>query len=189
MQGCECTGHMYTQEVCICAPLSLQGAQMPCSHWPGRGLNLLPPTPQPRRSSPSPHPCLLPLPTVGLSLLFQLTLHWCGERAFDIHNLVQRRSRSPESRYGFHGNRLVHRGGGGGEGKHIVKIQAPQVWLELDQLPSWGTGSDWARLWGPCGRGCLSPSTGVTPPTLGAAQLLLWLLAGSASPTGFLTRC
>lgn len=141
MQGCECTGHMYTQEVCICAPLSLQGAQMPCSHWPGRGLNLLPPTPQPRRSSPSPHPCLLPLPTVGLSLLFQLTLHWCGERAFDIHNLVQRRSRSPESRYGFHGNRLVHRGGGGGEGKHIVKIQAPQVWLELDQLPSWGTGS------------------------------------------------
>ena len=91
IQGCEYTGRMYTQEVCICGLLSLQGAQMPGSHWAGRGLSLLPPAPpQPPRSSPCPHACLPPLPTVGLSLLFQLTLHWCGERAFDIHNLVQR---------------------------------------------------------------------------------------------------
>lgn len=57
--------------------------------------------------SPGLLPCLSPLPT--MSLLFQLTLHWCAEGAFDIHNLVQRRSRSPESLYGFHGNRLVRR--------------------------------------------------------------------------------
>lgn len=56
----------------------------------------------------------------------------------DSHNLVQRRSRSPESLYGFHGNRLVQRTrcseALGGGGNHTVKSGSTSV-MELDQLP------------------------------------------------------
>lgn len=74
IQGCEYTSHMYTQEVCICAPLSLQGAQMPRSHWAGRGLNLLPPTPPRPPAVPLAHtPVSLPCP-LWVSLYFSNSL-------------------------------------------------------------------------------------------------------------------
>lgn len=74
IQGCEYTSHMYMQEVCICAPLSLQGAQMPRSHWAGRGLNLLPPTPPRPPAVPLAHtPVSLPCP-LWVSLYFSNSL-------------------------------------------------------------------------------------------------------------------
>ena len=161
---------------------------MPRSHCGGAGLC---PTP----SSPCPHSCFSPLPTVGLSLLFQLTLHWCGERAFDIHNLVQRRSRSPESLYGFYGNRLVQRtrcsaaSAGGGEGKHIVKSGSTSV-AGVGPTPFKGGRERLGKALGSLQEGLPLPTHwGYAPPP----QELLSSLCGSwqvaASPMGFLTRC
>lgn len=118
IQGYRCTGCTHMGEMHICAPPSLQGDRdARLSLGAGQACAST------RWSSPCPHPCLPPSPTVGLALLFQLTLHRGGEGAFDIHHLVQRRSRSPESLYGFHGDRLVRRtqcsGGGGGKKGNI----------------------------------------------------------------------
>lgn len=61
-------------------------------------------------SPPPPRPVPRPLLPVCFAPSFYIgSLNWCEEGAFDSHNLVQRRSRSPESLYGFHGNRLVQR--------------------------------------------------------------------------------
>lgn len=172
VEGCVCAG---------CAPLSLQGAQMPGSHWGTRLVTPPSPFSLPTSLSPSLTHCgsLSTFPTRSALV--------CGEGAFDIHNLVQRRSRSPESLYGFHGNRLVQRTwcSDGGERETYSKNRAPQVWQELDQLPSRGAGRGWARLWGPYRRSCLSPTHWVPPSE--AAQLSLWLLAGccfSHGPSG-----
>lgn len=90
--------HRSREEVYICASLGgVRGARPS----PGGQVHALLSLPLPT--------CLLPCP-LWVSLYFpNSTLHRCGEGAFDIHNLVQRRSRSPESLYGFHGNRLVRR--------------------------------------------------------------------------------
>lgn len=123
IQGYRCTGCTHMGEMHICAPPSLQGDRdARLSLGAGQACAST------RWSSPCPHPCLPPSPTVGLALLFQLTLHRGGEGAFDIHHLVQRRSRSPESLYGFHGDRLVRRtrcsgGGGGGRRETYSKIR------------------------------------------------------------------
>lgn len=117
---------------------------MPGFHWGTRLVTPLSPFSLPTSLSPSLTHCgsLSTFPTHSALV--------CGEGAFDIHNLVQRRSRSPESLYGFHGNRLVQRTwcSDGGERETYSKNRAPQVWQELDQLPSRGAGRGWARLWG-----------------------------------------
>lgn len=157
----------HMEEVCICDPLSLQGAQMPGSRW---GTKLVP-----RLGSPWPHLYLPPLPTLGLSLLFQLTLHWCGEDAFDIHNLVQRRSRSPESLYGFHGNRLV------GRTRCSAAVVAKRETYSKIGLHK--CGRSWTNSLqggqGDAGQGSWGPTGGAAHrgPPRGAAHCRLWLLA------------
>lgn len=131
----------------LCSAESTGGAQVPGPPWRARFMPYWIPLAYPSVSLP----CLL-----WVSLYFpNSTLHWCGEGAFYIHNLVQRRSRSPESLYGFHGNRLVQRTRcsccGGGEGKHIVKPGSTSV-AGLGPTPFGEDCEGWARLWPPrCG--------------------------------------
>lgn len=167
------------EEVYICAPLSLQGTQMLGSHWGGQAYA---PFSMPTSLSFSLAHCV--------SLLFQLTLHWCGEGAFDIHNLVQRRSRSPESLYGFHGNRLVQR----------TRCSAVVVGKRetYSRIRLHKCGRSWINSLqggqGEAGQGSGGPTGGAAYPThwglpSGAAHLPCGSWQAAASPTGLLSRC
>lgn len=131
-------------------------------------------TPLPR--SPCPHPCLPPLPTVGLSLLFQLTLHWCLGREHLIFIIWFREGPEALSHCMVSMETDLFRGPGVvtvGRGKHIVKIglhKCGRSWTNSFQggQEEAGQGSG-----GPIGGAAFPPPTGFPH------QKLLSYLCGS----------
>lgn len=147
VEGCVCAG---------CAPLSLQGAQMPGSHW---GTRLVTP---PFPVLPAHIPVSLPYP-LWVSLLFQLTLHWCVGREHLIFIIWFREGPEALSHCMVSMETDLFRGPGVvtvGRGKHIVKIGLHKCGRSWTNSLQGGQEEAGQGSGGPIGGAAFPPPTG-----------------------------